>query len=304
MELIKTLTGLFSDLAKNAKDRIDSRIGGAFLSSWVIINWRLVYYFIFNNDNVVTKIKYIDDNYINYLHNLYMPIVFAAAYILIYPTLSNLSTFIWTISDKWSKILSAKFIENKIPLYEDDKKNLLKSMREQAVKFEKEKGELEEQITSLNSALTNFEQPYEPEPNHYKNSDDYGHKNNGSQVSTKPSQDFDSSILAKLNTDKGRYLLNEKLAKVFHLEVDNSLDKPELSYYCEVYKSVIKAHPAGFEPRHIKINNTQLDINQVKKFLERLIKAGIIQVDGIEDNTYILSNDGKELSLRISKEVN
>jgi hypothetical protein len=63
MEFIKTLTDSFQAIAGNFKDRITNPIGGAFLTSWLIVNWKLVYYFLLNDENVVNKIEFIEKNY-------------------------------------------------------------------------------------------------------------------------------------------------------------------------------------------------------------------------------------------------
>lgn len=307
MEFIKTLTDSFQAIASNFKNRITNPIGGAFLTSWLIINWQLVYYFLLNDDKVVNKIEFIEKNYSDLTYTIYWPAGLAAIYILIYPTLSNLSSFIWAITDKWSKQLSAKYIENKIPLNEDDKRNILKSMREQAIRIENEKAELLSQIDSLNAALTNFE------PVQHKNNDnDKVQKlkvgGNGAllqdkNTSTEKVSLSDSVVLSKLNTEKGRYLLSTKLAKLFHLDVDFPHDKQEITFLCEIFKNVLKASPAGFEPRNIKINTTQIDINQVNKFLARLQRAGLLTKDNIDEKAFTLNEQGRDFSLNIANEA-
>tara|TARA_R110002167_G_scaffold366400_1_gene595774 strand:- start:3579 stop:4472 length:894 start_codon:yes stop_codon:yes gene_type:complete len=297
MDLIKTLSNTFQALATNFKDRVTSPIGGTFLTAWIIVNWKLVYYFIFNNDKVIDKITYITGNFSDPKYTICLPVAISIGYILFYPTLANISSFVWAFTDKWSKTLSAKYIENKVPLFEDDKRNILNIMREQAIKFEEEKKELNNQIDSLNAALTNFEKPYESKTEN--NSDKT--VDNDNKVSIK--KDIDSNFFSKLNTEKGKYLLNENMAKLFFLEMDYDLDRAELNHYCAVFKSVIKASPSGFSPKAIRIGTSNLDINQVAKYLNRLSNCQLISKDFQEDNEYILSDEGKKLLFKIDSEL-
>jgi hypothetical protein len=300
MEFIKTLTDSFQAIAGNFKDRITNPIGGAFLTSWLIVNWKLVYYFLLNDENVVNKIEFIEKNYSDLTQTICWPVTLTTFYIFIFPTLSNLSLFIWAISDRWSKKLSAKYIEKKIPLYEEDKRNLLALVKKVNAEAKKERTEFLSQIDTLNSALTNFEAMEEESTNKLQRPKVAGMVGDRLLNDKKLS---DSEVFSKINTEKGRYLLNAKLAELFHLNVDFAPDKPEIALLSEVFKNVIKAFPSGFTPRNLTINSVQTDINQVNKFLARLNTAGLLVKDSVDTNTFILNEKGSDFSLNIANEI-
>jgi predicted transcriptional regulator len=296
MDFIKTLSDTFQALASNVKDRVTSPIGGTFLAAWIVVNWKLVYYFTFNDDAVIIKIAYITKNYSASKDTIYLPVFISIGYILFYPTLANFGSFVWAYTDQWSKRLSAKYIERKTPLYEHDRRNILNSMKEQAFKFKEERQELKNQIESLNAALTNFENSDESKVESNKDES----INNDSEVSP---EDLSSDLLSKFDTTKGEYLLKENIANLFFLEIDSSMDKPELSHYCLVFKSVMAVHPSSFSPKNIQTGSTNLDINQVRKYLSRLVNRELLYKDHHEKNAYILGEKGKYLLQKMSNQL-
>ena len=297
MEILKILSNTFQSMAENFKNRITNPIGGAFLTSWIIINWKLVYYFLLNDDKVITKITFIEKNYTEFSQIFCWPATFALVYILLYPTISNLSSFIWAITDKWSKQFTALYIEKKIPLYEEDKSNILNTMREQAIKFEDERKNLKSQIDTLNSSLANFDKPYQSENPESNNSKQQDSETKEHQEAT--NLKFTSGILDKLNTAKGRYLLNESMAKLFYMSIDRDGDKADIQTYCEIYKSIVKAYPAPFEPQAVRGTGITIDLTRVKLFITRMITRELIREFDNQSNSVKLTDTGKQFSLNI-----
>jgi hypothetical protein len=269
----------------------------ALLTSWIIINWKLVYYLLLNNDKVITKITFIEKNYTEFSQIFCWPAAFSLIYILFYPTISNLSSFIWAITDKLSKQFTALYIEKKIPLYEEDKSNILNTMREQAIKFEDERKNLKGQIDTLNSALASFAKPYQS-----KNQDESDSKQQDPETTEHQivsNLKFTSGIFDNLNTTKSKYLLNESMAKLFYMNIDRDGDKADIQTYCEIYKSIVKAYPAPFEPQAIRSGGTNIDLTRVKLFLTRMITRDLIKEFDSQSNSVKLTDSGKQVSLKI-----
>jgi hypothetical protein len=156
VDFIKTVTDAFNSLAQNFNDRIRSPIGGAFFFSWLVFNWQFVYYFIVQVDTAENKIKHITYSYIDIKYLLCYPAAAAVAYILLFPVISNVSTLVWTVIDKWLKTFNAKIIENKVPISKEEQEVLYGLMHDQNKKHKKEKDKLQDQINALNAVFNDI----------------------------------------------------------------------------------------------------------------------------------------------------
>jgi hypothetical protein len=157
VDFIKAITEAFNSLAQNFNDRIRSPIGGAFFFSWLVFNWKFVYYFIVQVDTAENKIKHIQYSFIDVSNLLVYPAIAAVVYILFFPVISNVSTLVWTVIDKWLKTQNAKIIENAVPLTKKDKVALFDLMRAQNKQHDEEKEKLQDQINALNALVNNMD---------------------------------------------------------------------------------------------------------------------------------------------------
>ena len=87
---------MFNEYKKSARsvfeERISSPFYGAFLFSWLVLNWKIVYLTIFVNQDIIeplTKIEYIQENYINIYTLIILPLLSSGLLIVVVPFISN-----------------------------------------------------------------------------------------------------------------------------------------------------------------------------------------------------------------------
>lgn len=71
------------DFMEFLKERLSNPFLMTFLLFWVIWNWQGLAFFIYSEDDIVTKLQYISANYVDLYKNLIWPLVFAIVSILI-----------------------------------------------------------------------------------------------------------------------------------------------------------------------------------------------------------------------------
>lgn len=80
-----TVKEIIQSIFDSSRERIKNPIIGAFVFSWMAINWRIVLIILFSNKKVIYKIDLIEAKYIDINLNFWYPLAFAAFYVLILP---------------------------------------------------------------------------------------------------------------------------------------------------------------------------------------------------------------------------
>lgn len=109
------------------KERVTSPLYGAFLVSWVIWNWKILYLTIFISREEIkslTKIEYILNNYVNWFNLLLFPSISTAFLIILIPWVGNQAYF-KSLKFKESRIKAREEFESKRRLT-TDQSNILK----------------------------------------------------------------------------------------------------------------------------------------------------------------------------------
>lgn len=78
---------LIQSLLESSKERVKNPITGAFIISWLTINWRIVLILLFSDKIIEDKIDYIQCYYFDLTFNLWLPLAFALLYPLLLPYL-------------------------------------------------------------------------------------------------------------------------------------------------------------------------------------------------------------------------
>ncbi|GHB55608.1 hypothetical protein GCM10008107_00380 [Psychrosphaera saromensis] len=159
---------MFQDTINSIKavlyERISSPLAGAFLSSWLIWNWKTVLY-VFSSTKVSEKIYYIDkklyaDSYEFWGTIVIFPLISAFLFILIYPFLSYWTYSFWEKAQIKLKKLKLE-IEGETPLPEKEAQKLRlahlaleKAFYNQLKTKNDEVQNLKEQILNLNELLS------------------------------------------------------------------------------------------------------------------------------------------------------
>ena len=82
-----SLKEIFSSLLDSTKERLKNPILGAFVFSWLAINWRIVLILLFSSKTVEQRISYIEENFINIWFYFWIPLFISIFYIAILPYL-------------------------------------------------------------------------------------------------------------------------------------------------------------------------------------------------------------------------
>lgn len=91
---MNSIKELIFSMFETSRDRIKNPITGAFMFSWIIINWRIVLILIFSAKKVEDKIAFIETNYVDININFWIPLGFAIFYSLILPYIMALFDWI------------------------------------------------------------------------------------------------------------------------------------------------------------------------------------------------------------------
>ncbi len=76
---------IIQSIFDSSRERIKNPIVGAFIFSWLALNWRIVLIILFSNKKIVDKIALVEEKYIDINLNFWYPLAFAAFYVLILP---------------------------------------------------------------------------------------------------------------------------------------------------------------------------------------------------------------------------
>lgn len=66
-------------------DRLSSPILGSFSFAWIIFNWKLIFFLLFSDKTVESKIVHIENNYFDWQHLILYPTIFVIFYSLLLP---------------------------------------------------------------------------------------------------------------------------------------------------------------------------------------------------------------------------
>jgi hypothetical protein len=79
---------LLQSIFKTTEERVKNPFIGAFMTSWILFNWKPLVFLVFAQKKIEDKILYIDNNFSNIRHLLLFPLSAAIFYVLVLPYLS------------------------------------------------------------------------------------------------------------------------------------------------------------------------------------------------------------------------
>jgi predicted transcriptional regulator len=135
-----------NSLERTLQDRISSPFSGAFILSWLVWNWRIIYYILFseNTIGIEAKIYFVQTQLMNWCHTLLFPFGSACLIVVFYPFITIAS--IW-IGLKFKQLQNK--IEDKTPLTVEESREL----RLENAKMKKEFGEILKETQNENQRL-------------------------------------------------------------------------------------------------------------------------------------------------------
>lgn len=93
-------------ILKNTEDRIKNPFIGAFLTSWILFNWRPILFLIFSDKKIEQRIIYITKNFNDTVFYFWAPLLAAVFYIGILPYINYGFEYIVKYSHKWRNRVS------------------------------------------------------------------------------------------------------------------------------------------------------------------------------------------------------
>jgi len=266
MDLVKSVTDLMGNIIDAFKQRVSSPIVGTFFFSWLIFNWRLVYYFVMSDEAVTQKIKHIELNYLELPNTLYWPLLLTCAYIILFPVVVNISNMIWVSVDSNSRSWSSKVIEENAPITKAEQARLFAHIRKREEEYKSVLESKDSEISSLTSAL-NYQLSAEKVDNadrdelnkrqiaalkneikKAKNKMETFYREESYPLSPIDRHQLESVVLSKnvksyLESTDGNYLFESLIAKEMGLDKDDIYHSKELHNYKKLLLKVISCYP-------------------------------------------------------------
>lgn len=90
---MSSLSEVINSTKETLKSRLSHPLLGSFIISWLIFNWKPIFYLFFADDKVVYKLKSISENYSSFETLVYLPFLTTAALATMIPTLSLIYGF-------------------------------------------------------------------------------------------------------------------------------------------------------------------------------------------------------------------
>ena len=87
---MKKITEFLETLFSTANQRIKSPFFGSFIFSWIIINWKPIFYFLFSDDKISLKIDKIETSYEFFQNSILYPLLLSFIYVVVFPYINQL----------------------------------------------------------------------------------------------------------------------------------------------------------------------------------------------------------------------
>ncbi|RJP60164.1 MAG: hypothetical protein C4543_05535 [Ignavibacteriales bacterium] len=153
-------------------ERITSPFSGAFFFSWVVWNWKLIYFLIFADIEVIERIQFVELYYINIYNSLVYPLLSTTFLIILFPFITTGAFWIWLRFKNWQNEIKNEIekkqlltIEKSIQLrmelrnQEDNYNKILTSKEEEINLLKKEIDELHKRIEGNSNSEINSNVP-------------------------------------------------------------------------------------------------------------------------------------------------
>lgn len=143
---------IINSILDSTKDRLKNPLLGAFVFSWLIFNWKPLFYILFSNNSIENKIDFITECYCLINNNFWFPLMFSIFYIIMFPYI------LWGFDKLSSKAIIGRK-DNILNLNISDIKNQQKIAFEESelenIKASyRDKADLNKKIEILNNQLT------------------------------------------------------------------------------------------------------------------------------------------------------
>ncbi len=140
-------------------ERVQSPVSGAFFFSWIVWNWKLIFYLIFSNVLISERINFVQENYINIWNNLIYPFASTVFLIVIYPFITTAGYWVWLKFKTWQINIRNDIEKNQLLTLEQSI-TIRMQIRNQETEFDKMLTKRDDEIELLKRQ---FEESYKSE---------------------------------------------------------------------------------------------------------------------------------------------
>lgn len=280
--MLETTLDVVRDVISGIRQRVKSPWGSVFITSWLILNWKPVYYILSSDESSIDKIAYIEAEFSDPFLTIYYPLLWSLLFCIVYPIILNITSYFWLASQKWSNHIHIKFLNTTTYMTRAEGDEYLKQIDDLTEKnaflikntIESDRV-LKEEINQLRMRLENAEL------------DDSSILPGATVATPLPSQEESRSILEikseLLHTESGRFHLRSFLADKLKLEQDYKPHKQDLDLNFELISQCIQRYPDDFFSQTINIAQTKYPVSKVNSELKRLAGFALLQVTSVDD---------------------
>lgn len=168
------MKGIITAILDTSKDRLKNPFIGAFVLSWIAINWKPIATFLFSKETIKERIQIIELSYESVWNVLYFPLIIAGIYIVILPyvmlgfdMLANIA-----LKKRKEKLIDLKFFDiqgrKKLAISESELEDIKANYRNKA-DLNKKIERLEDNIEKKNEFIENLQAKIETLNKDYEN---------------------------------------------------------------------------------------------------------------------------------------
>jgi hypothetical protein len=273
---MKKITELLETLFATANQRIKSPFFGSFIFSWLIFNWKPIFYFLFSDDKIKDRIILIETQYEDLGNLTYKPLVLSLIYVVIFPYVNQFIHWLTTKAEYSKRIehhkLKKEQIENSQELAEEEKtledirsgNRDISQLNEEISLLSKDNERLKETIQNKDEAISDF----------------------GEQL--------DKTTIELQTLRKNELIQNKSI---------NSLEKEYFQLFLEYY-SFQNSKISSFFPELVENIEIAFDQNTIDPFIiSGYIDMKLIKVAKKENRNYELTEKG-ETFWNLYKKIN
>jgi hypothetical protein len=168
------MKGIINAILDTSKDRLKNPFIGAFIFSWIAINWRPIATFLFSKHSIEIRIEKIQLNYSSLWETLLLPLIIAGIYIVVLPYLMLIFDLISNIALKKRKenLFEHRFYDiegrKKLAIGESELEDIKANYREKA-DLNKKVQQLSNNIEKKNELIENLQVKIETVNKDYEN---------------------------------------------------------------------------------------------------------------------------------------
>jgi len=139
-------------------ERVRSPFSGAFFFSWIVWNWKLLYYLLFAGVPITGRIEFVEANYINLYNNLIYPFASTVFLIVLYPFITTAGYWVWLKFKTWQINIRNDIEKNQLLTLEQSI-TLRMQIKNQEAEFDNMLRKKDEEILLLKKQLEEYTMP-------------------------------------------------------------------------------------------------------------------------------------------------